>query len=159
MGAFVPGDVTAATVASLSGIGLLVGFTEEVLFRGFLQKELERDYKSEEWKANVLVALLYASSHLSLGSFPGLALLSLCLSRVRKYSGGSLSFPIGLHSGLVATHLMMTDGGGFIQTAAGPSWLLEMGEGGALPAGLGILCLLYAALGLRWTGGRGTSQR
>lgn len=86
---------------------LAIGFAEELLFRGWLLDELQRDY------APVIVlwanAILFAALHLRLWTFPSLVLLGVALvwakrSRSELMIGkrrNRLGLPIGLHAGLV----------------------------------------------------------
>lgn len=87
-------------------IALLVGGIEELVFRGFLLTELERDYPV--WVAAVISSLIFALLHLvweqqeTLPQMPGLWLLGmmLVLARICDRSH-NLGIAWGLHSALV----------------------------------------------------------
>jgi len=146
-GMVLPGNIFIPNVLHAAGVGLLVGFTEEILFRGFMQKELERDFKAGSWKATLLLGLIFSLLHLSREAFLGLVLLSLCLSEAKKFFGGSLSYPIGLHSSLVATN-MLFNGNAFVHTSAAPLWLFGNSVHGPHSGllGIGLLGVLYLGL-------------
>ncbi|QDZ20726.1 ribonuclease H-like protein [Chloropicon primus] len=137
-----------AGVLRAAGLGILSGFTKELLFRGVVQKELERDLKPDG-KAALVLGLIFASAHLSPHGFVGLALLSLCLSEGKKAFGGSLSYSIGLHSSLVATTMLGSSA--YVQTYPAPVWLV--GSSGQSPlfleGALGIALLSVLRLGLQ----------
>ncbi len=125
VGVILPSNALApATVLHACVVGLLVGFTEELLFRGLMQKEFEMDLThnggsksgsggrgkkgagNSSWRAKLALALTFAFSHLSREAFAGLAALSLCLSEAKRRFGGSLSYAMGLHASLVATNMV-----------------------------------------------------
>ena len=144
---WVPGAVAHGELVQAAAAGILAGLFQEALFRGLVTKELERDYrKAEGWKAAAIVAVLFASAHRTLDGFLGLALLSLCLSEARKAFRGSLSFPLGLHSGLVAASAVLGRSV-YAEMSTAPRWLAGSGPHfleGAL--GLAMLSCLYAVL-------------
>lgn len=88
-------------------ISLALGFAEELLFRGWLLDELQRDYVPMValW-AN---AVLFAALHLRLWTFPALVLLGVALVWAKRsrpeWTLGKrrerLGLPMGLHAGLV----------------------------------------------------------
>ncbi|MEJ1932962.1 type II CAAX endopeptidase family protein [Nostoc sp. NIES-2111] len=86
-------------------IALLVGGIEELVFRGFLLKELERGYPV--WTAAIISSLIFAVLHLvweqreTLPQLPGLWLLGMMLVLARISDRGSLGIAWGLHSALV----------------------------------------------------------
>lgn len=103
-------------------VACAVGFAEELLFRGWLLDELQRDYNSRVslWVSSLIFALLHFLKPVSeiirtLPEFPALFILGLILvwakrSTVRNSSINSpnerkkqelLGMSIGLHSGLV----------------------------------------------------------
>ena len=150
LGFVVLGNVSGKVALHAVGVGLTVGLVEEILFRGFMQKELERDFKGDKrWKANFTLAFIFAAMHLSAKSFCGLILLSLCLSQGRRVYSGDLSFSIGLHSSLVATN-MLFNGNAFVPSAApaAPLWFTGYSAHGPHSGllGMGILLVLYLFL-------------
>ncbi len=90
----------------ISALG--IGFAEELVFRGWLLDELERDYRPGiAFWAN---AIIFASLHFlkplnemirTLPTFPALLLLGLTLVWAKRGSKGRLGLSIGLHAGLV----------------------------------------------------------
>lgn len=61
----------------------------------------------------------------SLQAIPGLWLLSLSLSGARQRNGGSLSIPIGLRAGIMASSFILQKGGFFTYNCKGnfPLWI------------------------------------
>ena len=89
-------------------VALLVGFAEELLFRGWLLDELQRDYRPRAalWADALLYALLHFIKPLEAiirtwPGFPGLMLLGLTLVWAKRSCSSRLGLPIGLHAGLV----------------------------------------------------------
>ncbi|MBD2344655.1 CPBP family intramembrane glutamic endopeptidase [Anabaena subtropica] len=86
-------------------IAVLVGGIEELVFRGFLLTELERDYPV--WTAGIISSLIFAVLHLiweqkeTLPQLPGLWLLGMMLVLARISDRGNLGIAWGLHSALV----------------------------------------------------------
>ena len=85
-----------------------IGFAEELVFRGWLLDELQRDYspKVSLWANAIAFAVLHFIKPLfevirTLAGFPGRLLLGLTLVWAKNSSGGRLGLPIGLHAGLV----------------------------------------------------------
>jgi len=96
----------ASILPSILLIALLVGGIEELVFRGFLLTELERDYPV--WVAAVTSSLIFALLHLvweqqeTLPQLPGLWLLGMMLVLARICDRGhNLGIAWGLHSALV----------------------------------------------------------
>ncbi|MBW4575435.1 MAG: CPBP family intramembrane metalloprotease [Aphanothece sp. CMT-3BRIN-NPC111] len=90
----------------LSALG--IGFAEELVFRGWLLDELQRDYRSQAaiWADAFIFALLHFIKPFSeiirtLPGFPGLLLLGLTLVWAKRGHQGRLGISIGLHAGLV----------------------------------------------------------
>jgi len=89
-------------------VALGIGFAEELLFRGWLLDELQRDYRPRV--ALWVDALIYAALHFikplaeilrTLPGFPALLLLGLTFVWAKRSHRSRLGLPIGLHSGLV----------------------------------------------------------
>lgn len=90
----------------LTGIG--VGFAEELLFRGWLLTELEKDYgeKRSLWLNSIIFATLHFLKPLEVifatwVQFPGLVLLGMDLVWAKRLGNSRLGLAIGLHGGLV----------------------------------------------------------
>ncbi|MBD2437243.1 CPBP family intramembrane metalloprotease [Nostoc sp. FACHB-110] len=88
-------------------VALLVGGVEELIFRGFLLSELERDYPV--WVAATISSLIFAVLHLvweqqeTLPQLPGLWLMGMMLVMARIADNGNLGIAWGLHAALVWT--------------------------------------------------------
>jgi hypothetical protein len=90
----------------LSALG--IGFAEELVFRGWLLDELQRDYtqKASLWIDAIAFAILHFLKPFkevirTFPAFPGLLLLGLTLVWAKQSRKGRLGLPIGLHAGLV----------------------------------------------------------
>ena len=89
-------------------VALGLGLTEELLFRGWLLDELQRDYLPTTvlWASSFVYALLHfikpwAEILRIWSGFPGLLLLGLTLVWAKRSCSGRIGLPIGLHAGLV----------------------------------------------------------
>lgn len=85
-----------------------IGLVEELVFRGWLLEELQRDYSPNAslWSDAIIFAVSHYLKPLSevirtLPGFPGRLLLGWALVWAKRSSGGLLGLPIGLHAGLV----------------------------------------------------------
>jgi len=111
-------------------IGLGYGFAEELLFRGWLLDELERDYRPHIalWANAVLFALLHFIKPLgemlrTLPQFPGLLLLGLTLVWAKRYRKGRLGLPIGIHAGLIWGYYIINVGQLVQYSGQVPDWV------------------------------------
>ena len=136
-------------------IALGVGFAEELLFRGWLLDELQRDYRNAiaTWVNAFVFALLHFIKPIeailpSLPAFPGLVLLGLTLIWAKQASGGRLGLSIGLHAGLVWGYYL-THVGGLVEYAeVVPTWVTGL-DRNPLAGVMGMLCLGGIAIGIR----------
>ena len=94
-----------------------IGFAEELVFRGWLLDELQRDYsqRTSLWVDAIAYAVLHFLKPFSeiirtFPGFPGLLLLGLTLVWAKRSSGGLLGLPIGLHAGLVWGYYILNVG-------------------------------------------------
>ncbi|MGK7891348.1 MAG: lysostaphin resistance A-like protein [Leptolyngbyaceae cyanobacterium] len=103
-------DLLPRLTIGMSGllVALGVGLGEELVFRGWLLDELERDYSPSTalWVSSVLFAILHFIRPLSeiirtFPQFPGLVMLGLLLVWAKRSRHGQLGISIGLHGGLV----------------------------------------------------------
>jgi membrane protease YdiL (CAAX protease family) len=94
-----------------------IGFAEELVFRGWVLDELQRDYtlKASLWADAIIFAVLHFLKPLSevvrtLPTFPALVLLGLTQVWAKRSSGGRLGLPIGIHAGLVWGYYILNVG-------------------------------------------------
>jgi membrane protease YdiL (CAAX protease family) len=137
----------------LTAIG--VGFAEELLFRGWLLRELEQGYgKSTALGINsVIFAVLHFLKPLEVilatwVQFPGLVLLGLILGRACHLCQGRLGQAIGIHTGLVWGYFVVRTTNWLVPTGNLPEWLTGIG-GNPLAGGMGLLYLGVMGLGLK----------
>jgi len=127
-----------------------VGLAEELLFRGWLLNEMERDFakpKAAAWSA-IAFALLHFLKPLNevlrlFPQFAGLILLGLILARAKQRSG-QLGLPIGLHGGLVWGYYLVDVGDWVVYGDRVPQWLTGIHENPL--AGLMGLMFLFVLL-------------
>ncbi|MBM0743253.1 CPBP family intramembrane metalloprotease [Phormidium sp. CLA17] len=87
------------------GIAVWISITEELVFRGFLLNQLQRDYSLAI--AAIISSAIFAVLHLvwdgkeALPQLLGLGLLGMILVLARWLDSGSLGLAIGLHAGWV----------------------------------------------------------
>ncbi len=155
--------------------GLLVSLgaalAEELVFRGWLLDELQRDYNAifARW----LNAAIFASLHFikplpdiirTLPQFPGLVLLGVTLiwakqaghdSSTGQYAPsldqaiyGRLSLPIGLHGGLIWSYYLVKVGGLYQYTDRVPAWVTGI-DGNPLSGIMGLCFMAVLMLALR----------
>ncbi|NJL02681.1 MAG: CPBP family intramembrane metalloprotease [Spirulinaceae cyanobacterium SM2_1_0] len=149
-----PANLWHVTLAgSLTGLG--VGLAEELVFRGWLLDELERDYRPAIalWVNALIFAILHFIKPLAevwrtLPQFPGLVLLALSLIWGKRARGDRLGFPIGLHSGLVWGYYIINVGDLIAPTERVSPWLTGV-DGNPLAGGGGLLFLAILAFWLR----------
>lgn len=136
-------------------LGLWIGITEELIFRGFLLEELQQDYAMAI--AAIVSSFIFALLHLvwerqqTLPQLPGLWLMGMVLVGARLVDNGSLGLACGLHAGWI-WGLSAIDSAQLISyTGKGRLWIT--GIGGQPLAGLaGLLCLIGTGmvLGISW---------
>jgi uncharacterized protein len=102
-------------------VSLFYGFAEELLFRGWLLDELQRDYSPQVslW----VNAGMFAGLHFKPMQFPALLLLGLGLVWAKRWHQGRLGLPIGYHGGLVWGMYIMNVGGLVKYTNQVPDWV------------------------------------
>lgn len=148
-------------------VAIGVGVGEELIFRGWLLDELERDYQpiTSLWADSLIFATLHylkpireaikfllgASLSLqevlrTLPQFPGLVLLGLLLVWARDAKG--LGQPIGLHAGLVWGYYIVNVGDLAQYTDRVPQWVTGI-DSNPLAGVMGMLCLGTIALWVR----------
>ncbi len=139
---------------ALTGLG--IGFAEELLFRGWLLDELQRDYSSKKamWICAIVFALLHAPG--SIAQVPALILLGLALVLAKRASGGRLGLSIGLHGGLVWGYYIVNVGQLIQYSHQVPDWLTGIG-GNPLASLTGMVAIGAIALGMRVAASRSTA--
>jgi membrane protease YdiL (CAAX protease family) len=141
------------TIAEGSLTGLGVAFAEELFFRGWLLKELERGYSPTT--ALVSNGLIFAGLHFlkplsevirTLPQFPALALLGFCLVVTKRRHGDRLAPSIGLHGGLVWAYYIINVGKLISYTGRVPEWVTGIDQNplsGLLGISFLILLLIW----------------
>lgn len=132
-------------------LGLWIGGIEELVFRGWLQTQLELAFTP--WLAASIGSILFAVAHLvwdgrpGLWQQPGLWLLGWVLVIARWGDGGNLALAWGLHAGWVGSLAYISE---FLksQPVAKNMWLLGR-PGQPLTGGLDFL-LMGVTAGLVW---------
>lgn len=142
-----------------SGIltGLAVGFAEELLFRGLLLTEMEKDFGVGRslWFNSGFYAITHFIKSEPLAvllsrfvQFPGLMLLGMTLIWARRSQQGSLGLSIGLHSGLVGSYYIVNTTEWIKASQVVPEWVTGIG-GNPLAGIMGLLFLAAIALGIK----------
>ncbi|XP_020536308.1 uncharacterized protein LOC105638006 isoform X2 [Jatropha curcas] len=98
-----------------------VALVEELLFRSWLPEEIAIDLGYH--KGIIISGLAFSLFQRSLWSIPGLWLLSLALAGFRQRSQGSLSIPIGLRAGIMASSFILQTSGLLTYTSNYPLWV------------------------------------
>ena len=136
-------------------IALAVGFAEELLFRGWLLDELQRDYspRAALWANATIFATLhyikppeYLLAHLP--EFPGLLLLGLTLVLAKQYGQGRLGLPMGFHAGLVWGYYIVNTGQLLQYSGTVPTWITGI-NGNPLAGVMGMLWMAVIAISVR----------
>ncbi len=137
--------------AVVSGIltGISVGLAEELLFRGWLLTEMEKDFGQK--RSLLLNSSFFAITHFiriepleiflsRLIQFPGLMLLGIALILARRSQKGSLGAAIGLHGGLVSSLYLINTSEWIKSNKVVPEWITGIG-GNPLAGIMGLLSL------------------
>lgn len=138
-------------LASALGIGL----AEELVFRGWLLDELERDYRPGVvlWADVLIFALLHflkppAEILRTLPGFPGLILFGLTLVWAKRGSKGRLGLPIGLHAGMVWGYYIINVGQMVQYSGRVSDWITGVDKN-PLAGAMGLMFLGVLALLMR----------
>jgi uncharacterized protein len=135
----------------LLGLALLVGGIEELVFRGFMQQQLQP--VAGWWPAAASVSLLFAGLHglwegkTVIPQLPGLGLMGLVLTLACQVDQGNLGLAWGLHAGWVWVLASLDTLGFNDYTGKAPLWLTGWNHQ-PLAGLLGLLFLLSTAAGL-----------
>jgi membrane protease YdiL (CAAX protease family) len=137
----------------LSALG--IGLVEELVFRGWLLDELQRDYspKTALWANATIFAICHFLKPLSevirtFPTFPALLLLGLTLVWAKRSTGGLLGLPIGIHWGLVWGYYILNVGKLIASSNQVSPWITGV-DGNPLAGIMGILFLSILAVWMR----------
>lgn len=136
-------------------VAIAVSFAEELVFRGWLLDELERDYSLSIalWVNAVLFALLHFIKPLAeivrtLPQFPALVLLGLTLVWAKRWQKNRLGLSIGLHAGLIWGYYIINVGQLIKYSGQVPDWITGV-DRNPLAGVMGGLMLGAIALWMR----------
>lgn len=147
-------------------VSIGIGFAEELLFRGWLLDELERDYKPKValWVSSIVYGLLHFIKPLeeilrTWFQFPGLVLLGLIFvwakrgirkksDKITYYQPELLGLPIGIHAGFVWGYYIINVGGLVKYSGVVGEWIVGI-DGNPLAGIMGWLFLGAIALWMR----------
>lgn len=124
-------------------LGLWLGGVEELVFRGWMQTQLQQGFGP--WLAAAIASLIFALAHLlwegrpGLRQQPGLWLLGMVLVLARWADQGSLGLAWGLHAGWIWGLACLESAWEVSPTTRGSRWLIGHGQQpltGALDLGL-----------------------
>jgi len=136
---------------------LAVGFAEELLFRGWLFDELQRDYPtSVVWATAITFAVAHFIKPLAeiirtLTQFPGVLMLGLLLVWAKRWRRGRLGLSMGLHAGLVWGYYIINVGQLIRYSHTVPDWVTGVNNN---PLG-GLIGLLFLSVLALWVRQRG----
>lgn len=133
-------------------VALGYGLAEELLFRGWLLDELQRDYPPRValWANALVFAILHFIKPLpeivrTMPQFAGLVLLGLALVWAKRAGGDRLGLPIGLHAGLVGGNYIINVGQLVHYSGRIPVWVTGI-DRNPLAGMMGLLFLGLIAL-------------
>ena len=128
-------------------MAILVGFSEELLFRGWILNELDRSYSAV--MALLINALLFSGLHYvkpvsemirTLPQFPALFILGTILVQARRLEKGQLGRSIGIHAGLIWGYYIVKVGGLVENSDQVSSWVTGI-DGNPLAGLIGLTFL------------------
>ena len=142
-----------------------VGLAEEILFRGWLLSELDRDYapKTALISASLVFAILHFIKPLEVilatwSQFAGLVTMGSVLVLARRRCHHRLGMAIGLHGGLIWCYYIVNTTHWFKPTGLVPEWVTGI-SGNPIAGVVGIAFLLAIAFALRSPIGRDGAKR
>ena len=135
----------------LSAVG--IAFAEELVFRGWILNEIERDYSKNTglWCSSILFAVAHFLKPISeiirtAIAFPALLILGLSLVWAKRAYGDRLGISIGIHAGLVWSYYILNVGNLITYTDRVPEWITGINGNpiaGILGlSGMGVLALM-----------------
>ncbi|KAF9680350.1 hypothetical protein SADUNF_Sadunf06G0112100 [Salix dunnii] len=114
-----------AQMFMLAGQGIITAsgivLVEELLFRSWLPEEIKADVGYHQ--GIIISGLAFSLFQRSVWAIPGLWLFSLALAGFRQRSEGSLSIPIGLRTGIMASSFVLQTGGVLTYKPSYPVWV------------------------------------
>ncbi len=135
-------------------IGLWIGGTEELIFRGFILTEWQQDFG--EVTAAIVTSLVFALSHLvwhpraTLPQLPGLWLMGMVLAVACWLTDGNIGLAWGLHAGWVWGLASLDAAQAVHYRETAPAWFIGY-DRQPLAGAIGLLLLLIT-LGILWAG-------
>lgn len=129
-------------------MAIAVGFAEELLFRGWLLNELDRDYSPRISLA--VSSLIFALVHGLRPQFFALVILGLILVWAKRATRGRLGLSIGVHAGLVWGYYLVNVGQLVTFTHRVPAWVTGI-DRNPLAGIMGVLALSTIAFFMRST--------
>ena len=142
--------IVAEGLLSAAGIAL----AEELLFRGWLLDELQRDYGRKA--CILLTAIAYALAHFlkpieevvrTIVTFPALVLLGIALVLAKYRHGDRLGISIGIHAGLVWGYYIVNVGQLIEYRDRVPVWITGI-DGNPIAGVVGLVFLSGLTLGI-----------
>ena len=133
-------------------LGLWVGVTEELVFRGFLLGQLEQTYGL--WSSAIVSSLIFALLHLiwegaeNIPQLPGLWMMGMVLCLARRVDHNHLGLAWGLHAGWVFGMASLDSANLISYTGRASQWLTGLKEK-PLAGAMGLIFLLTTA-GALW---------
>ncbi len=133
-------------------LGLWIGVTEELVFRGFVLGQLEQTYGL--WNGAIVSSLIFALLHLvwegseNIPQLPGLWLMGMVLCLARGVDHNHLGLAWGLHAGWVFGMASLDSANLIGYTGRASDWLTGLKEK-PLAGAMGLLFLLTTA-GALW---------
>lgn len=129
-------------------MAIAVGFVEELLFRGWLLNELDRDYSPQ---VSLLVSsIVYAAMHGIRPQFFALVILGSILVWAKRATRGRLGLSIGFHAGVVWGYYLVNVGQLVTSTNRVSDWVTGI-DRNPLAGIVGILALSTIAVWMRST--------
>ena len=129
----------------LSALG--IGLAEELVFRGWLLDELQRDYSQKIvlWVGATIFAIAHFIKPIeeiirTLVTFPALILLGIILIIAKKKYGDRLGICIGIHAGLVWAYYIVNVGELIQYTNKVPVWITGI-DGNPIAGVMGLIFL------------------
>lgn len=145
--------ITLVTEGLISALG--IALAEELVFRGWILTELQKDYS--ENNALLIDSGIFAIAHFlkplseiirTFVTFPALFILGLTLAWAKGSRQNRLGLPIGLHSGLVWCYYILSVGEQIKYTEKVPSWITGI-DGNPIAGILGVAFLSILAILMR----------